>query len=250
MGILPDAVEEAMRIIGEAGGQGMTMRLLGGLAIRLHSPSAGHRALVRTYPDLDFALGEKRGDRAESLLARLGYAAHKAFNLLNGDRRLLFFDEEHQRQVDMFVGSFHMCHTIPILERLPLEPVTLPLAELLLTKLQIVQMNEKDVRDIAALLLDHPLGETDLETVNRRRVAELCADDWGLWKTVSLSLERVEEHGAAFGLEPEPWSIIQDRLAGLRQALHDAPKTMRWKLRSRVGERIPWYDLPEEVQRT
>ncbi len=250
MSILPDAVEEARRIIGEAGGQGMTMRLLGGLAIRLHSPSAAHRALVRTYPDLDFALGEKRGDRAETLLPRLGYAAHKAFNLLNGDRRLLFFDEEHQRQVDMFVGSFHMCHTIPILERLRVEPVTLPLAELLLTKLQIVQMNEKDVRDIAALLLDHPLGETDRETVNLRRIAELCADDWGLWKTVSLSLDRVEQHGAAFDLEPDAWSVIRDRLAGLRQALHDAPKSMRWKLRARVGERIPWYDLPEEVKRT
>lgn len=250
MDILPDAVDEATRIIGEAGGQGMTMRLLGGLAIRLHSPSATHRALVRTYPDLDFALGEKRGDRAESLLARLGYAAHKAFNLLNGDRRLLFFDEEHQRQVDLFVGIFHMCHTIPILERLPVEPITLPLAELLLTKLQIVQMNEKDVRDIAALLLDHPLGETDTETVNLGRIVGLCADDWGLWKTVGLSLDRVEQHGPAFGLEPDAWSLIHDRLAGLRQALHDSPKTMRWKLRARVGERIPWYDLPEEVQRT
>lgn len=249
MGILPDAAEEAARIIREAGAQGLTLRLLGGLAIRLHSPSAVHRALVRTYPDLDFALGEKRGDRAESLLSRLGYAAHKTFNLLNGDRRLLFFDEEHQRQVDMFVGAFHMCHTIPILERLSVDPVTLPLAELLLTKLQIVQMNEKDVRDIAALLLDHPLGDSDAETVNLGRVAGLCADDWGLWKTVSLSLDRVEEHGSAFGLEPEAWSTIRQRLAGLRRALLDAPKTMRWKLRARVGERLPWYELPEEVKR-
>jgi hypothetical protein len=249
MSILADATQEAQRIIEQAGGLGLTVRLLGGLAIRVHSPSAGHRALVRSYPDLDFAMNERRGDRAESLLTRLGYAANKAFNLLNGDRRLLFFDSDHDRQIDVFVGRFHMCHTIPLGERLSLEPVTIPLAELLLTKLQIVQMNQKDVRDIAALLLDHPAGEGDTETVNLPRVSSLCCDDWGLWRTVLVSLDKVEEHSAGFGLEADALRTLRDRVALLRAALHDGPKSTRWKLRAKVGERILWYDLPEEVRR-
>ena len=250
MGIHPDAAQEVVRIVQEAGNQGLTVRVLGGMAVRLHSPSATHRALVRAYPDLDFALGDRRGDRAEALLSGLGYEAHKSFNLLNGDRRLLFFDSEHDRQIDVFVGTFHMCHTIPLAERMAIEPLTLPLAELLLTKLQIVQMNEKDVRDITALLLDHPVAEGDDETINQGRIAELCADDWGLWKTVHVSLSKVGENSAGFDLGDTAMAAIGERVEALRQAIDQMSKTMRWKLRARVGERLPWYDLPEEVQRT
>src|SRR3990172_3724282 len=193
MNILPDPQEEAHRIVSAAAQHDLTVRLLGGAAISLHSPSASHRALARSYPDLDFVLREKRGDRAETLMAEFGYSANKPFNLYNGHRRLLFYDAQLDRQVDIFVGEFHMCHTIPLGDRLAREPVTLPPAELLLTKLQIVQMNEKDVRDVCALVLDHPLGDRDAEMLNEQRIASLCADDWGLWRTVELSLEKVLE---------------------------------------------------------
>ena len=154
MPILPDALEESRRIVAEAASAGLTMRLLGGLAIRLHAPSATHRALVRTYPDLDFALAEKRPYKAEELFAKMDYAPNKTFNLLNGSWRLLFFDETHKRQIDIFVGGFHMCHRIPLsAARIAADSPTLPLAELLLTKLQIFQLNEKDVRDLVALII-------------------------------------------------------------------------------------------------
>src|SRR3990172_5755971 len=221
MNILPDPQEEAHRIVSAAAQHDLTVRLLGGAAISLHSPSASHRALARSYPDLDFVLREKRGDRAETLMAEFGYSANKPFNLYNGHRRLLFQDAQLDRQVDIFVGEFHMCHTIPRgdpppLQRRPPRPppsrgaapsdsgrVTLPLAELLLTKLQIVQMNEKDVRDVCALVLDHPLGDRDAEMLNKQRIASLCADDWGLWRTVGLSLEKVREVSQGFSLGEE-----------------------------------------------
>ncbi|MGH2523312.1 MAG: hypothetical protein ACRDH2_12480, partial [Anaerolineales bacterium] len=117
MPIHPDALDEAHRIVAEAAGQGLTLRLLGGLAVRLHSPSAAHRALARSYPDLDFASADKRGYKLEAFLAELGYAPNKTFNLLNGNHRLLFFDDANNRQIDVFVGSFHMCHRIPFTEQ-------------------------------------------------------------------------------------------------------------------------------------
>jgi hypothetical protein len=246
---LPDPLAEAQRLIAAAAAQDLTLRLLGGLAVKLHSPSAAHRALARAYPDLDFALVEKRGHKLESLLPALGYAANKSFNLLNGANRLLFFDDAHQRQVDVFVGRFHMCHAIPITERVAVEPLTLPLAELLLTKLQIVQLNEKDIRDICALVLDHPFGDTDRETLNLQRVADLCAQDWGLWKTVTVSLGKVVDFCDAYDLDPRAKLTIGERLQMLRLALDDAPKALRWKVRAAVGEKIQWYDLPEEVRR-
>lgn len=247
--ILPGAIEEAQRLVALAAERGLTMRLLGGLAIRVHSPSAAHRALARAYPDLDFALAGKRGDRLEALLSEAGYAPNKSFNLYNGDRRLLFFDETHDRQVDVFVGGFHMCHRLPITDRIGLEPLTLPLAELLLTKMQVVQMNEKDVRDLCALLLDHPLGDHDDDVINLPLVAGVCAEDWGLWKTVTLSIEKVRDFSDAYDLDAGQKLTLAERLGVLRQALDDAPKSLKWKARARVGERVQWYELPEEVQR-
>jgi hypothetical protein len=249
MTILPDILDEARRIVDAATRAGLTLRLLGGLAIRLHSPSATHRALARGYPDLDFALADRRGNRVEKLLPELGYEPNKNFNLLNGSTRLLFYDVSNQRQVDVFVGSFHMCHRIPVTDRIALEPLTLPLAELFLTKMQIVKMNEKDVRDVCALLLDHPLGDGDVEMINLSTIAKLCADDWGLCKTVSLSVQKVRDFCDAYDLDATHKLTIIERLGVLRTALDDAPKSLRWKTRARIGERVQWYELPEEVQR-
>jgi hypothetical protein len=240
---------EASRLIAAAAEAGLTLRLLGGLAVKLHSPSAEHRALARTYLDLDFALAEKLGARLEALMPGLGYAPNKTFNLLNGNTRLLFYDNEHERQVDVFVGGFHMCHTIPVTERLKLEPLTLPLAELFLTKMQIVQMNEKDLSDLCALLLDHPLGAGDTETINLARVVEICAQDWGLWKTVGVSAGKVLDFCQAHDLDAAHRRVIGERLDVLRLALDDAPKPLKWKVRAAVGEKVKWYDLPEEVRR-
>ena len=244
-----DIEAEALRIITAGQAQGMTLRLLGGLAVRMHAPSAAHRALARSYPDIDVVTPARRGQAVETLLAGLGYEPNKSFNLYNGDTRLLFYDRGHNRQIDVFVGQFEMCHRLPIAERLDKERLTIPLAELLLTKLQIVHLNEKDVRDVCALLLDHPLGEIDQETINLPRITQLCAEDWGLWKTVSVSLRKVQDFCDAYELEAGAKLTIVERLDLLRAALDQAPKSLKWKLRAAVGERVQWYELPEEVQR-
>ena len=250
MTILSDGPAEAQRLVAAAQEAGLLLRLVGGLAVRLHSPSATHRSLARAYPDLDYVTNEKRSDRLEKFFTGQGYAPNKTFNLLNGDRRLLFWDEGNSRQIDIFVGRFHMCHTIPFSpQRFALDLFTLPLAELLLTKMQIVQMNEKDVRDLCALLLDHPFGEDDTETINLPHLARLCADDWGLWKTVSLNVQKVRDFSDAYELEGEKKLTLVERLNVLRKALDETPKSLRWKARDAIGERVQWYELPEEVKR-
>jgi hypothetical protein len=249
MTILADGPAEAQRLVAEAQESGLIIRLLGGLAVRLHSASATHRSLARDYPDLDFATNEKRSDKLEKFFNDQGYDSNKTFNLLNGDRRLLFYDDANSRQIDVFVARFHMCHTIPITDRLALDPLTLPLAELLMTKMQIVEMNEKDLRDLCALLLDHPLGEGDYETINLPVVAKVCAEDWGLWKTISLSAKKLRDFCETNGLEEEQRSTIVQRLEKLRTAMDQAPKSLRWRARDKIGERVQWYELPEEVKR-
>ncbi|MBI4675558.1 MAG: hypothetical protein HY741_28270 [Chloroflexi bacterium] len=241
--------DEALRVVQTAQQQGVTLRLLGGLAIRLHSPSATHRSLARPYPDIDFATPHKQASKIEKVFAELGYAPNKNFNLFNGDVRLLFYDDAHRRQVDIFVAQFRMCHKIPITERMNLEPLTIPLAELLLTKLQIFEMNEKDIRDVCALLLDHPLGENDNEIINVIRLTQLTSDDWGLWKTSMLSISKVKRYVQTTEMEAHQHDTLAARLGGLEAALQTSPKSMRWKMRDRVGEKVKWYELPEEVRR-
>jgi hypothetical protein len=246
---LKDIQEEALRVVQTAQAQGITLRLLGGLAVRLHSPGAKHRSLTRPYPDIDFATPNKQASKIEKLFDELGYVPNKNFNLFNGDVRLLFYDEEHSRQVDVFVAQFVMCHKLPITERIGLDPLTLPLAELVLTKLQIYEMNEKDIRDVCALLLDHPIGESDDETINVKRITQLTGDDWGLWKTSMLSLAKVRRYLDTVEMDKTEHDTIRARLGGLEAAMNASPKSMKWKMRDRVGEKVKWYELPEEVRR-
>jgi hypothetical protein len=243
-----DIVEETFRLVGAAAEQQVRLRLLGGLAIRLHSSERSvHPALDRDLKDIDFVTPRAEERRASSFLESMGYEPNRAFNTMNVGRRALFYDTGNERQLDLFIGSFEMCHMIPIADRLDLEPVTVPLAELLLTKLQIVELTEKDQRDILALLLEHDVGDGDDETINSDHTARLCAGDWGLWRTCKLNVERTREAIDAYGLAPAERKLVSFRLEALWARVEEEPKTRRWKLRDRIGDRARWYEEPGEV---
>jgi len=247
-GILPDLVEEGERLLALAHDQNSAFALLGGVAVRLHAPEVPDE-LDREYKDLDFAVPKGGSGMAGKLLTAAGYEPQVVFNAMNGKERLLFHDMQHGRQVDVFVGAFRMCHEIPLSERLRPGEKTVPLAELLLTKLQIIELNEKDVRDTVLLLHGHEVADHDDDAVNGAHVAELCAADWGLWRTITRNLERCAEHVDEYALPHERRSQVKDRLAQLLTRIEAAPKSRGWRMRDRIGERKRWYELPEEVQR-
>jgi hypothetical protein len=166
-----------------------------------------------------------------------------AFNAMNARERLLFFDDAHGRQVDVFVSSFRMCHEIPLENRLEVDDDTVPLAELLLTKLQIIQVNEKDIRDTVAILSEHEVTDDD-SGLNGARVAQLCAQDWGLWRTITNNLRDVAVHLEAYEVDR---GQVARRLEAIQQRIDVADKSRGWRLRAKVGERKRWYELPEEV---
>ncbi|MGI8606234.1 MAG: hypothetical protein ACR2L0_03640 [Gaiellaceae bacterium] len=242
-----DVVEEGRRLITLAEEENLPLRLLGGVAVRLRGQGAVHVAFERSYADLDFAAGKGSSRPTASFFEAAGYVPHVAFNALQGSERLLFFDEANRRKVDVFVGAFAMSHRIPLAERLELEPISVPLAELLLTKLQIAELNEKDVRDALALLHEHPVGEKDGDTVNAGRMAVLCAADWGLWRTITGNLEATLARLDVYALSPEEKSTVAQRARALLERMEAEPKSRAWRLRARIGERKRWYELPEEV---
>jgi hypothetical protein len=242
-----DVVAEGRRLLALAEESGVPLRLLGGVAIRLRAPGEFPPTLARRYADLDFVTARGGASGVQRFFRDEGYEPHVAFNALHGKDRLLFFDNDNERQVDVFVGEFRMSHKIPIGNRLELDPVSVPLAELLLTKLQIAELNEKDVRDTVALLHGHDIGEGDGETLNVARVAELCAAEWGLWRTITRNLVTCREYVGRYELSATERQAITTKLETLLERIEQEPKSRAWRLRARIGERKRWYDLPEEV---
>jgi hypothetical protein len=245
--ILDSIVDEGGRLLELARSDGATLALLGGVAVRLRAPEIPP-ALDREYKDLDFAVPKGRGGDAAKLLRAEGYEPEVVFNAMNGKERMIFNDLEHGRQVDVFVGSFRMCHQIPFANRLLPGNSTLPLAELLLTKLQIVELNEKDVRDTVLLFHGHEVADHDDDAVNGGRIAELCGSDWGLWRTITANLTRCTEMVGDYALPEADRDRVSERLATVLEMIEKEPKSRGWKLRSKIGERKRWYDLPEEVE--
>src|SRR6266478_6749020 len=179
VGPIADIKEEAMRISEAANTEGVSLRLLGGLAIYFQCPVVrSDERFQRPYKDMDFITLSKWNGKTKTLFANLRYMGNKTFNALHGHQRLLFWDEQHERQIDIFIYRMQMCHIIDFRSRLQLDQRTLSLPDLLLTKLQIVEINEKDIIDVIALFYDHDIT-SDEQGKHADYIAGLTANDWG-----------------------------------------------------------------------
>jgi hypothetical protein len=218
---------------------------VGGAGVRLHSASAEHAPLRRKYGDLDFVVTSKQRGAVQKLFESLGYQGDLRFNTLNGHQRLLYLDTENGRQVDIFVDVMRMCHVIDLRNRLSGQGPSLLPADLLLSKMQIFEINQKDLVDIVALLIDHEVADHDDDAINATYLAGLTAEDWGLYRTLQGNHERARSMVKELAV---PQDTILRRLDALWDRVASAPKSLKWKLRARVGERMSWYELPEEVR--
>ena len=259
---LDEPLAEAMRVIDAADAAGLTVRLMGGMAVRAHAPDWTHRTR-RTEVDLDFATSSRDRVGFYELLTKQGYTPDKRHNALFGQKQAYFMDVPHHRPVDVLVDELVMCHRLEFGNRLKASRPTLPLAELLLTKLQIVKINRKDVLDALILLAEHPLGTDDgapdamsgQNAINVPRITSITSSDWGWWRTGTGNLDTLEAY-ITTEMRDEDLDVGQGRavlfqpgaqVVALRKAIEDAPKTTRWKMRARVGDRVKWYDEPEEM---
>jgi hypothetical protein len=253
-GLAESLAEEALALLQAAGAQGVPLGLLGGVAIQLLLGERLEPGLRREVGDLDFLTTRRAGPAVEALLSARGWAPARRFNAVNGARRLLFEDPLRPRRVDVFVGGFQMCHSLPLLERLDGRAAVLSAADLVLTKLQIVALNAKDRGDLYALLLACEIAERDVEddgtaAIDARRIAALAGADWGLHHTLELNLARLREGLADGSLTGEQRALLEGRIAALALVLERAPKSRAWRLRARVGERRRWFEEPEEIAR-
>ena len=251
---LSDPLAEALRLVALANGRGLQVRLMGGLAFHARTPD--WTAMVdRKRRDIDLATRGKDRKALSDLMVAEGYTADRQYNALYGHKQLYFIDEARQRPVDVLVDRLEMCHRFEFADRLTVAEVTLPPAELLLSKLQVVKINRKDVLDALALLSEYPLANGDEagEAISVRRITSLTSSDWGWWRTITDNLDNLRtivegdlqpgelEFGRASRFQPSA------QIAALREAIDGTPKSTKWKIRARVGDRMTWYQEPEEV---
>lgn len=243
---LREMPEEAKRIVDTARKKGVVLRLMGGLAVRMHCTSLPF--CERPYSDIDLIGLSRQSDRIVEVFEELGYLQDREFNALHGGQRLKFEDHANNRHAEVFLDKFRMDHTLDFRERLDVDPYTISLTDLFLTKVQVVRLDRKDFHDMFSIFRDHKIGIDDREgVINARYIARLCAEDWGLYHTVLQNLDRIPRFYSEFKLDKAERESMDRRLWMLKLAIIEEPKGPLWKARERLGERIPYYEIVENV---
>ena len=244
-----DPLDEALDLVARAERTGIPLRLIGGLAVRVLCPDFPPR--FRNRQDLDLASTSAARPPLTELLIGLGYEPDRRFNALYGHKQL-YFASPRGRAVDVLLDRLEMCHVLEFRDRIERMPVTIDVTDLLLSKLQIVEVNEKDVVDAVYLLAAYPvvLGD-EPGTIGLHRIGAIVADDWGWWRTLTGTVEHIRDLAEARREELVPTggsNDVLDALHLIKEAADTVPKTLRWKLRARIGERKRWYQVPDEEE--
>jgi hypothetical protein len=240
----------ANTIVAEAQKQGAIIRLLGAVAFHIHCPAYGYfqQEAKRHFTDLDFAAYFSHNDAIRKAFTRLGFEEDREVAVVFARQRLIYNMPGTELHVDIFFDKLDFCHPIPWAGRLEVDTPTIPLAELLLEKMQIVQINPKDIIDSIMLLREHHLDNSDHDTLNVKRIAAMCAKDWGLWRTVTMNLKKVGEISKQYSwLANDDRLVVLDKIEQVLDIIENEPKSTSWNIRNKVGDRVRWYKDVHEV---
>ena len=245
-------IEEAISCVEDAAKEGIILRVMGGLAIYLHSQKFKKlweklgRLGERVFTDIDFASYGKFRRKVIDFFTNRGYGIDKRVQMQHGMQRHIYFGGRVP-MIDVFFDKLEMNHVISF-KRLEVDFPTIPLSELLLEKLQIVKINEKDIKDTIVLLRAHDIGKTDDETINLNALAQAgLLSDWGFYYTATTNLKKIVDFlPTCNALTENDRKIIRDRVNGILHYLDEQPKSLGWKLRARVGTKKKWYNDVED----
>ena len=242
--------DELKRIMAASEEAGVILRVIGSLAFQMHCSEYGYlqAALGREYTDIDFAGYRNQTREVQDLMKSLGYEEIREVIIMSEGDRSIFNHQQSDLHVDVFYDKLDFSHVISWNHRLEVDNPTIPLSELLLEKMQIFQINEKDIIDTIMLLLEHPFGDSDDEVINIDRIAQLLAKDWGLWRTTTMNLNKVQLMVGSYSqLGDTEQAQVLSQVDVAQERIEAEPKSTGWRLRARVGDRVKWYKEVDEV---
>ncbi|MFQ6125236.1 MAG: hypothetical protein ACE5R6_11630 [Candidatus Heimdallarchaeota archaeon] len=244
-------INEAMIISDKTQKAGLTLKILGAGAIRIHCSNFAslHKAMKRTLTDIDFVAPKKQKKDVLKFMETLGYGMDRHMRyVMTISERYILTKPGWGVHVDIFLDKLDMCHLIDLRSRMHLDHPTIPLADLLLEKTQIVQINEKDIKDVIVLLREHNIGAGEVETINAQYIADLLSKDWGFYYTVTTNLKKIEEFLIKYDVLTEDDVLdVKTKIQTLQDKIEQKPKSRRWKMRAKVGSKKKWYKDVEEV---
>jgi hypothetical protein len=241
----------ATGVLDEAKKRGVTLRLLGAIAFRWHCPEhkSMQYSLGRKLTDIDFASLSREAPQVQRLFHDLGCSENEMVMRLFGSERRIFYYPDSEIHSDVFFDRLKFCHDIELSRRLAIDYPTIPIADLLLEKLQIVEINEKDLIDSAMLLREHPVSDSESETINAEYISDLCSKDWGMWRTITGNLERLTGSMPRLIDDETHRETVVNRISSLMTSIDSKPKTFAWKMRAKIGDKKKWYRDVEELER-
>src|SRR5256712_3546915 len=253
-------IDEALAILRAASEAKVALKMLGGLAIKVHSLNEEEFAnrLGRSaepgqeYSDIDFATYYKSREGVRRVMESVGYSKRPSTMSTSASQRQIYFHPKGWFYIDVFWDKLKAAsHPIAFRDRLEVDPISIPLSDLLLEKLQIVSFSRKDMIDTLLLLKAHTIaGKEELETISTDRVAYVLSRDWGFWYTVTTNLQGIGEHVKEMSvLSSQEASDLSSKIEKLLYAANSVPKSLRWKLRAIIGSRKKWYN-PVETEET
>ncbi len=244
---------EGPRLVREGAKRGLHLRLLGAIAFQIHCPKYNSLTakLHRRLSDVDFAAYNSERAMINGMMREFGYSDQPMVTALFGHQRMIWDNKSNGLHVDIFFDKLEMNHDIPFTGRLEIEEMTIPLSDMLLEKMQIVHINEKDIIDTIMLLREHSIGDSAVpETIDGSHLATLLANQWGFYYTVTANLRKVEDRLNLYpALTEEDRADVSNKIKSLLTILEKEPKTLAWKLRARVGPNSKWYKEVEDVNR-
>ena len=243
-------VEEAMRATEAAREQNLVLRAMGATAVRIHCPEFAslHKRLGRPISDLDFIGLSKQRNRLIKMLEDRGFVMDReARYRMAVVGRCVLQKRDSSLHADLFFDRLEWNHTLDLRDRLRLDFPTITTSDLLFEKMQIVRINEKDIKDVIVVFREHPVGENDNDCVNGPYIAKVLADDWGFHYTFTTNLSKVETLTRKYDqLSAQDREDIASKIASLRQVIENRPKSLRWRLRARTGASTKWYREVDE----
>ena len=239
-------VDVALRLVKDAEQRGIQLRILGSIAYRLQCPENLHlfEDMARVLTDVDFAALKSQNQEIREFFLARGYAPDEGVYMASEGSRHIYLDPDTNLNVDVFADELYFCHRIPFEGRLEIDSPTISTTDLLLEKMQIVEINLKDFKDTLVLLLEHPLGSAadGNKHIDMRYICDIMSRDWGFYYTFTTNLARVPDYISEFAaITPAEGDIIRAKVKEIQEAIEAAPKSFKWKVRAKVGTRKIWY---------
>jgi hypothetical protein len=242
-------LSEGKRIVEAAQQQGIIMRVMGPLALHYYFPdqidlyAKLERLGERYFTDIDFAAYGKSSGKMKGFMQSVGYECDLQTMALSGRTRHIYYAGPVP-MIDVFFDKLDYCHEVFYKDRLELDPYSVSLTDILLQKLQIVEINDKDLKDIEYLFITCEIGDDDDHKINQNYIAQRFADDWGFWYTATqLNLERVKQHcDTVPALTPEMRERVKAQASKMQARAEAEPKTKKWTKRAKKGASKTWYN--------